>query len=111
MKNIDELSVYQKIDELNKCIAKIELAEQEPGGELYNNFLLRALLGDRVATITDYKRLVVRADYILKSTDIGTDARYYAEREYDAQISEALLMFPGYTRGYVEETEPTYGSR
>lgn len=109
MKNVDEMSVNEKITELQACVNKARSGEQNPGSVDYE-FLLNSKLGDQRGEKLSYYSVLVKNAALMfggRLNDLDMDVRQQTITEYNRKLDEALLAFPGYERA----EEQSRGSR
>ena len=109
MKNVDEMNVNEKISELQSCINKARIGENNPGSPEYE-FLLNSKLGDSRGERLSYYSMLVKNAAIMfggRLNDLDFDVRQQTVADYNRKLDEALLVFPGYER----TEEQSRGSR
>ena len=100
MKNVNEMSVDEKISALQSCINRARVGEQNPGSVEYE-FLLNSKLGDdRGQALSYYSVLVSNAAVMFggRLNDLDYDVRQQAIIDYNKKLDDALLSFPGYEK-------------
>ena len=109
MRNVDEMTVNEKISELQACISRARVGENNPGSIDYE-FLLKADLGDNRGEKLSYYSMLVKNAAIMfngRLNDLDYDVRQQTVADYNKKLDDALCSFEGYTR----TEEQSRGSR
>ena len=100
MKNVDEMSASEKINELQSCIAKARSGEQNPGSVDYE-FLINSKLGDSRGEKLSYFSMIAKnasQKFGGSLNNLDFDVRQQTVEELNQKLDEALLSFPGYEK-------------
>jgi hypothetical protein len=109
MKNVNEMSLDQKIMELQQCVSKARVGAENPGSVDYE-FLQQAQLGDaREEMLAYYATLIQKANEYRsgKFNNLDYEVRQQGIRDINNKLDAALLAFPGY--GLEEEIKMASG--
>lgn len=109
MKNIQNMSLDQKLIELQQCLSKAKVGAANPGSLEYE-FLLKAKLGDgRDDKLAYYTNLLTNANQLLggRLNDLDYDVRQNAITDLNNKLDDALLVFDGYEK--VEQVQQGLG--
>ena len=109
MKNVNEISLDQKIMELQQCVSKAKVGAENPGSVDYE-FLQKAQLGDaREEMLAYYAALIQKANEYRngKFNNLDYEVRQQNIRDINNKLDAALLAFPGY--GLEEEIKMASG--
>lgn len=90
MKNVNEMSLEQKLMELQQCFAKAKVGVDYPGSVEYE-FLMNCTFGEsRDEKLAYIGNLLNNAQLLIKrGADLG---------DLEARLADVLVMFPGYTK-------------
>jgi hypothetical protein len=109
MKNVDEMSLEQKLMELQQCLSKAKVGAENPGSTDYE-FLLNSKLGDqRDEKLAYYTTVLTNSKQLIggRLNQLDYDVRQNAIRDINNKLNDALLAFPGY--GKTEELNQSQG--
>ena len=106
MKNVAEMSLDQKMIELQQCLSKAKVGAEYPGSVEYE-FLLKAKLGDgRDDKLAYYTTVLTNARQLMNGriNQLDYDVRQQAITDLNNKLDDALLVFDGYEK-VVEEKQ------
>ncbi len=100
MKNVEGMSLEQKMMELQQSVSKARVGAENTGSADYE-FLINSNLGDsRDEKLAYYSSLITKAQEFRsgKFDNLDYDVRNQMITELNNKIDEALLSFPGYEK-------------
>ena len=100
MKNVDEMSLDQRIMELQQCVSKARVGAANPGSVQYE-FLLNSKLGDeRDGKLSYFESILAKAGEWKrgKFDSLDYDVRQQTITDINNKLVESLLAFPGYAK-------------
>ena len=100
MKNVDEMSLDQRIMELQQSVSKARVGAENPGSVEYE-FLLNSKLGDeRDSKLSYYESILSKAsDWKRGKFDsLDYEVKQQTINDINNKLVEALVTFPGYGR-------------
>lgn len=100
MKDINNMSLEQKVLELQQSVSKAKDGAMNPGSTNYE-YLLNSKLGDqRDDKLAYFETLIAQAKSIMggRLSALDPDVRNQAINEINNKLDDALLAFPGYEK-------------
>ena len=99
MNNVNDMSLEQKLNELQQNINKARVGANNPGSAEYS-FLMQCKLGNNRDERLNYlSNLIKNSRVLLSRLDrLDYDIKQESTRTMNRELDEALLLFPGYTK-------------